>query len=374
MRKNTIRNISIFAALAVLIGGGLLYRSGFFGGEETIPNPAPAAAPGGGPGGPGGPGGQAGPPLSVNALKVHSDILRDEISVNGSTTSPEEVLVSAEVAGKITRILFSEGSFVKKGAVLVQLDDEELQAQRKRLLVRKELTQRIAERLKNLYDREGVSLQEYEIARAEADQVLAEITLIDVQISKRVIRAPFSGLLGLKMVSEGSYVSPGMAIVNLVSNNPIHLSFTVPERYNTVVQKGTVVRFRMDGSDKIYTASVLAREPQIDPASRTLRVKASAPNPDGRILPGAFAAVSVGLKDYDRTIMIPTEAVIPEEGIQKVFVYRNGIAEAIKIETGIRKDTEIQVLHGLQEGDTLITSGVMLIRPGAPVKIERMAD
>ncbi len=373
MRNNTIRNISIFAALAVLVGGGLLYRSGFFGGEQELETAAAPAKPGG-MGGPGGPGGPGGAPLSVSALKIKTDILRDEISVNGSTASPEEVLVSAEVAGKITRILFSEGNYVNKGALLVQLDDEELQAQRKRLLVRKELTQRIAERLKNLYDREGVSLQEYEIARAEADQVLAEITLIDVQISKRSIRAPFSGLLGLKMVSEGSYVSPGMAIVKLVSTNPIHLSFTVPERYNTVVQKGTVVRFRMDGSDKTYTASVLAREPQIDPATRTLRVKASAPNADGRILPGAFAAVSVGLKDYDRTIMIPTEAVIPEEGAQKVFVYRNGMAESVKIETGIRKNTEIQVLHGLQEGDTLITSGVMLIRPGAPVKIESLGD
>lgn len=373
MRKNTIRNISIFAALAVLVGGGLLYRSGFFGGDEPIPSPAAPGAPGGVPGG--GPGGgPGGPPLNVRAMKVKSDMLRDEISVNGSTASPEEVLVSAEVAGKITRIFFSEGNYVNKGALLVQLDDEELQAQRKRLLVRKELTQRIAERLKNLYDREGVSLQEYEIARAEADQVLAEITLIDVQISKRSIRAPFGGLLGLKMVSEGSYVSPGMAIVNLVSNNPIHLSFTVPERYSAVLQKGTVVRFRLDGSNRTYTASVLAREPQIDPASRTLRVKASAPNPDGRILPGAFAAVSVGLKEYDRTIMIPTEAVIPEEGVQKVFVYRNGMAEAVKIQTGIRKDTEIQVLQGLQEGDTLITSGVMLIRPGAPVKIESLAD
>ncbi len=376
MRNNTIRNISIFAALAVLVGGGLLYRSGFFGGEQELETAAAPAKPGGpgGMGGPGGPGGPGGAPLSVSALKIKTDILRDEISVNGSTASPEEVLVSAEVAGKITRILFSEGNYVNKGALLVQLDDDELQAQRKRLLVRKELTQRIAERLKNLYDREGVSLQEYEIARAEADQVLAEITLIDVQISKRSIRAPFSGLLGLKMVSEGSYVSPGMAIVKLVSTNPIHLSFTVPERYNTVVQKGTVVRFRMDGSDKTYTASVLAREPQIDPATRTLRVKASAPNADGRILPGAFAAVSVGLKDYDRTIMIPTEAVIPEEGAQKVFVYRNGMAESVKIETGIRKNTEIQVLHGLQEGDTLITSGVMLIRPGAPVKIESLGD
>ncbi len=370
MGKHTIRIVSVIIALIVFAGGFFLYRSGFFGGEKQ-PEPPKAAMPGMGPGGPGG---MAGAPTNVRVMKVQSRELRDEISVNGSTAPTEEVLISAEVSGKITRILFSEGTYVKKGALLVQLDEEELQAQRKRLLVRKELTQRIAERLKNLYEREGVSLQEYEIARAEADQVLAEISLLDVQISKRSVRAPFDGLLGLKMVSEGSFVSPGMSIVKLVSANPIHLSFSVPERYNSVVQKGTTVRFRMDGSDKLYNATVIAREPQIDLATRTLRIKASAPNPDGRILPGAFAAVSVGLKEYDRTIMIPTEAVIPEEGVQKVFLYRNGVAQVAQIETGIRKDADIQVLHGLSEGDTLITSGVMLIRPGAPVVIERIAE
>ncbi len=312
-------------------------------------------------------------PTVVRAMRVQSSILRDEISVNGSTTAPEEVIISSEVAGKITRILFAEGAFVKKGTLLVQLDDDELQAQHKRLLVRKDLTQRIAERLKNLYEREGVSLQEYEIARAEADQVLAEIALLEVQISKRSVRAPFDGVLGLRQVSEGAYLSPGAPVVRLVSANPIHISFSVPERYSSVVQKGTTVRFRMDGSDRLYNATVIARDPQIDPATRTLRVKASTPNNDGRILPGAFAAVLVGLKEYDRTIMIPTEAVIPEEGIQKVFVYRNGTAQMTPVETGIRKDANIQVLRGLAEGDTVITSGVMLIRQGAPVFIERIS-
>lgn len=367
MRKHIIRIVSVIIALIVFTGGFLLFRAGYFGGEKRAEPPAPAATPGS-------PGGTAGTPTLVRAMRVQSSVLRDEISVNGSTVPPEEVLISAEVAGKITRILFTEGGAVKKGALLVQMDDDELQAQRKRLQVRKELTHRIAERLKNLYEREGVSLQEYEIARAEADQVLAEIALLDVQISKRGIRAPFDGRLGLRMVSEGSYVSPGMPIVNLVSANPIHISFTVPERYNAVVQQGSSVRFRMDGSDRLYSATVIAREPQIDPTTRTMRVKASAPNPDGRILPGAFAAVMVGLKEYDRTIMIPTEAIVPEEGLQKVFLYRNGTAQVVQVETGIRKDANIQVLKGLAEGDTIITTGVLLIRQGAPVRIEQMLE
>ncbi|MBX2928968.1 MAG: efflux RND transporter periplasmic adaptor subunit [Saprospiraceae bacterium] len=364
MRKHTVRILSLVVGLIVLIAAVLLYRAGFFGGEQ-LPEPPPTAA---------SPGSMGGQQTSVRVVRVQYETLRDNISVNGSTTATEEVLISAEVPGKISRILFREGAFVKKGALLVQLDDDELQAQRKRLLVQRELTQRIAERLKNLYDREGVSLQEYEIARAEADQVLAEIALIDVQISKRSVRAPFDGTLGLKMVSEGSFLSAGMPIVGLVSTNPIHLSFSVPERYSGVLQNGSKVQFRLDGSESLYSATVIAREPQIDPTTRTLRVKASAPNPNGRILPGAFAAVTVGLRDYDRTILIPTEAIVPEEGVQKVYLYRNGFAEVGTVETGIRKDAEIQILRGLEEGDTVITSGVLLIRPGAAVTIENMGN
>jgi membrane fusion protein (multidrug efflux system) len=365
MRKHSIRIISVIIALFVFIGAFLLYRAGILGGEKAaVPAPAPA--------GPAGPGGKPAPPTSVQAMVVQYGVLKDEISVNGSTIPTEEVMVASEVAGKLVKLYFTEGAVVKKGALLAQLDDDELKAQRQRLLVRRELTQRIADRLKNLYNKEGVSLQEYEIARAEADQVLAEITLLDVQISKRVIRAPFDGLLGLKLVSEGSFVSPGMPIISLVSANPIHLSFSVPERYIDVIQRGTGVNFRMDGSDRLYKATVIAREPQIDPASRSLKVKASAPNPEGRILPGAFAAVRVALKNYDRTILIPTEAVVPEEGAQKVFVYRNGLAESVLIQTGIRKDALIQVINGLSEGDTLITTGVMMIRPGAPVVLDRI--
>jgi membrane fusion protein, multidrug efflux system len=365
MQKHSIRIISVIIALVVFVGAFLLYRAGVLGGDHEAA-PAPPAA------GPGGAGGKPSAPTRVQAMVVQYGELKDEISVNGSTIPTEEVMVASEVAGKLVKLHFTEGAMVRKGALLAQLDDEELKAQRQRLLVRRELTQRIAERLKNLYDKEGVSLQEYEIARAEADQVLAEIALLDVQISKRVIRAPFDGLLGLKLVSEGGYVSPGMPIVSLVSSNPIHLSFSVPERYSDVIKRGTGVNFRMDGSDRLYAATVIAREPQIDQASRSLRVKASAPNPDGKILPGAFAGVRVALKNYDRTILIPTEAVVPEEGAQKVFVFRNGLAESVIIQTGIRKDANIQVLNGLSEGDTLITSGVMLIRPGAPVALDRV--
>lgn len=305
----------------------------------------------------------------VKAMLIKTGELTDYISVNGSTVANEKVFVSSEVAGKITAIKFSEGMLVKKGATLVQLDDQELQAQMRELQVRKELTQKIAERLQSLYAKEGVSLQEYEIARAEADQVKAQMTLLSVQIDKRTIRAPFEGLLGLRQVSDGAYLSPGSPIVELVSINPINIEFSIPEKYSRKVARGTRINFRLDGSDEQFSATVVAKEPNIDANTRTLKLKASAPNPQGRILPGAFTNISVNLSEYDKAIMIPTQAIIPELNGKKVYVYKSGKAEAVTVETGVRQDTYIQVTNGLHSGDTLITTGVLLIKPGSDVTI-----
>lgn len=361
MSKKSIRIIALILA-AVIFGGAIyLYQTGYF---EEDPQPEDLAAAESQPA-------AGGPPEAtpVRAILAEAGLLRDQISVNGSTLPPEEVVVTSEVPGKVTRILFQEGAYVTRGAPLVQLDIEELQAQRERLLVQQELTGKIAERLQSLYEKEGVSLQEYEIARAEADQVAAELALLDVQIEKHTVRAPFNGTLGLRQISEGSYLSPGMPIVNLVNINPIHVEFSVPEKYSQSVDRGATVEFQLDGTPGLMSATVIAKEPNIDPATRTLKMKASAPNPGGRILPGAFARVTVNLAEYDAAILIPTQAVVPELGGKKVFVYRNGTVEAVPVETGIRKDAYIQVNEGLAEGDTVITTGVLQIRSGSQVTI-----
>lgn len=367
MKNNRIiRTISLLA-IAALVLFFFLYQSGILKGkkEETAENaPAGAAK---GPGGPGGMGKDMVVP--VKAMLISKGKLTDVITVNGSTAPNEEVTVSSEVPGKVQRILFKEGAVVNRGAVLVQLDDIELQAQRKRLLVQQELNQKIADRLKALYEKEGVSLQEYEVAKAEVEKVKAEISLIDAQIEKRTIRAPFSGKLGLRKISEGSYLSPGSAIVNLVSTNPINLEFSVPEKYSSAVKPGTRVNFKLDGVAGDFNAVVAASEPNIDAATRTYKLKATAPNANGTILPGAFANVSVSLREYAATIMVPTEAIIPELGGKKVFVYKGGKAVPAIIETGLRQDASIQVTKGLSEGDTLITTGVLQIKPGASVTI-----
>lgn len=369
MKKRSARLLA-FLGIALVIAVIVLYRLGYIGNAEQQKlaegpkDSAPVAAAKTG-------GGSA---LPVRGMLIQPTSVIDFISVNGSTQPDEEVTVSSEVPGKVLKILFREGTRVRKGTSLVQLDDTELQAQRQRLVVQQNLNQKISERLQALYEKEGVSLQEYEVAKAEVEKVKAEIALVDAQLDKRVIRAPFSGVLGLRMVSEGSYLSPGTPIVNLVSINPIEIAFSVPEKYSRAVGPGTEVTFRLDGRNDDFTAKVIATEPVIDAQTRTFLLKASAPNPQGQILPGAFANVTVNLKEYAASIMIPTEAVIPELGGKKVFVARNGTAQSVEVETGIRQEATIQVLSGLTEGDTLITSGILQLRAGAPVDITLSGD
>lgn len=368
MKKSSTRLLA-FIGISLFFVVIILYRLGYLGAsEEKMPAVAeksdekPSTAAGGE------------TSLPVRGMLIEPTSIIDFISVNGSTQPDEEVTISSEVPGKVLKILFKEGTRVSRGASLIQLDDTELQAQRQRLVVQQNLNEKIAERLQALYEKEGVSLQEYEVAKAEVEKVKADIALVDAQLDKRIIRAPFSGVLGLRMVSEGSYLSPGTPIVNLVNINPIEIEFSVPEKYSRTVGPGTEVTFRLDGRDKDYRATVIAVEPVIDADTRTFMLKASAPNPQGEILPGAFANVTVNLQEYAASIMIPTEAVIPELGGKKVFVARGGTAQSVAVETGIRQEATIQVLSGLSEGDTLITSGILQLRSGSPVNVALVSD
>ena len=359
MSKSQVRWLSLFG-IGILVVVFVLYRLGYFGEKEPGADTAAPAMPAGG--------GQQ-PALPVEVYLVEAGILIDQIEVSGSAIPEEEVQITSEIAGKVARIEFEEGRQVEKGAVLIRLNDDEWRAQREKLIVQKRLSEKIANRLQALYEKEGVSLQEYEVAEAEVDRYDAEIKLLDVQLEKTVIRAPFSGVLGLRQVSEGSYVSPGTPIVPLVRVDPIHVQFSIPEKYSGDLKVGGKVTFQLASVDGNFPATIVARDPKIDPNTRTVKFEAKASNPGSRVLPGAFTLVKVQLRQFDRALMVPTEAVVPELGGKKIFVFRNGQAQGVPVETGIRQDRAIQVLEGLQPGDTVITSGILQLRPGMPVQI-----
>lgn len=308
--------------------------------------------------------------LPVTAMVAKQNVLDNKLRSTGSLMANEYVQLKSEVSGIVEKINFKEGQKVKKGQLLVQLNDEEIRAEIEKLQFAKKLNEDIEYRQKQLLEKEAISKEEYETVLTTLNTTLADIKVRQVQLEKHQIRAPFDGIIGLRSVSEGSYLNPADNIVTLYSINPIKVNFSVPGKYSGEVNPGDKIEFTTDAYQDVFTGEIYAIEPQIDPQTRSLVIRAVSNNQENKLLPGQFVKIQLTLDTYEKAIMIPTEAVIPELNSKKVFVYKNGVAESKEIETGIRTADQIQVTEGLQAGDTVITSGTLQIRPGMPVAIE----
>jgi membrane fusion protein (multidrug efflux system) len=276
----------------------------------------------------------------VTAEVVSVERLADKVSSVGTILPNEVVDIRSECAGRFVSSLFLEGGRVARGALLVKIDDTELRAQLARAESRLAIARDEATRQKQLFDQTLTSEREYTNAANEADVASAEVALIRAQLEKLAIRAPFAGVVGLRSVSEGSYVSPATLITTLRDLSTIKIDFTVPERYAGRLAVGDEVTFRIQGSAQTYTADVYALEAGIDAATRTLRVRARASNRDGGLVPGAFADVTVPLVQRD-TLTIPAFAVIPDLKGHSVFVYAGGKVESREVAIGTRTDERV---------------------------------
>lgn len=307
--------------------------------------------------------------IGVNGIVLKAREFSNTISVSGSIGANEQVQLRSQITGIITNIYFTEGSNVKKGQALVKIDDAELQAQLSEVLVRVELASENEKRANALLKKEGISREEYEITLSAMKSLQAQEQIIRTQLAKTLIKAPFDGTIGLRNVSVGVYLSSDMVIANLVNTNPIKLTFSVPEKYAASMKVNTKVQFTFAGSSKTYTATIYAIEPEIDALTRTLQLRAKASNTDGALLPGSFANIELPLTTIKNALLVPTEAVIPIQDGKKVFIVKDGKAKEAIIETSSRTDKELLILSGLNEGDTVITTGVMSMKTGTSVKV-----
>jgi len=312
--------------------------------------------------------GSAGP-LPVKAHITRFESLDNKVLTTGTVLANEEVDLKSEVPGKITKILFKEGSYVKAGDLLIKINDADLQAQLQSAKSRLKLQKDTEYRQKQLLEKEAISQEDYDMTANQLQVNQAEVELIRAQIAKTEIRAPFSGIVGLKNVSDGSFVTNSTVIASLQNINPIKIDFSIPERYSSMVNVGDEINFSITGNSKNYIGTVYAIEPKIDPVTRTLQLRALCSNTGREILPGSFANIELVLKKIENAILIPSEALIPDIKGQKVFVYMNGKAVPREVDTGIRTDVNVQLTSGVSEGDTIITSGMLQLRPGAPVTI-----
>ena len=326
---------------------------------------------GGGPGGArGGPGGGGAPAMRVNGVVVQPQEFANTLAVTGSMEANEQVEIRGQVAGLIQNISFQEGSSVKKGQVLVKIDDTELRAQLSQALTRQNLAAENARRARLLLEKEAISREELDVAVAELKSLQAQTQLIQAQLAKTTIRAPFSGRIGLRNVSAGGYLTPETVIANLVSTDPVKLTFSVPEKYANQVKNNTEITFTVAGSAEKYKATVYAIEPGIEAASRTLQLRARAANPNGELRPGSFANIVLPLTTIPGALLVPTQAIVPVQDGKKVFVSENGKAKEVMVETSTRTEKDILITSGLKAGDTVLTTGIMTLKPSAPVKVK----
>jgi len=312
--------------------------------------------------------GGADAPLAVKVIKLKKETLNNQLQVSGTVLPNESVNIKPEISGLVTKVNFQEGQYVSKGTPLLYLNDNELQAQYQRLQYTQKLFQTQESRQKQLLAREAISQEEYDIVLNQYNTALSDIKLVQAQLEKTVIRAPFSGKLGLRQVSEGAVINSANIIVSIVNIDPIKLEFSIPERYAGLVAVGSPIFFSSESAKEEVEGKVYAFEPQIDAATRTLKLRAQSPNKSGKYLPGMFVKIRFVLDVKEDALLVPAEAVIPELAGYKVFVVgADGKAEQRMIEIGTRTDTQVQVLSGLNEGDMVLTTGVMQVRQGMPV-------
>lgn len=304
-------------------------------------------------------------------VKVHivePETLSNIIISTGSVMANEEVELRSETSGKITSINFREGSYVNHGDLLVKINDSELQAQFRRAESKVKVVEEKEFRQRRLLERNLISQEEYDNTFNEYNASKAERDLIKAQIDKTEIRAPFSGMIGLRSVSVGSFVNTNTIIARLQNLSSLKIDFSVPERYSSIVRVGDELYFRVSGNNEYYSAKVYAIEPRIDPSTRTLQIRAIC-GPRKDLVPGAFANVQLRLKETPDAILVPSVAIVPELKGQRVYLYKDGIVASQNVEIGIREETRVQIVSGLNAGDTVITSGILQIRPGAKVYI-----
>ncbi|MBN8825286.1 MULTISPECIES: efflux RND transporter periplasmic adaptor subunit [unclassified Spirosoma] len=371
----------IAIGLVVLVLGGIIVYN-------KILHPAPGAA-GGGPGGGGGgggrgaaeggkgggPGGKGGPggggPASVQGFVVVSQRLQEDVVSSGSLLAAEQVDIYPEISARITQLNIREGQPVTKGALLVKLFDADLKAQLQKLQAQAENARRTEERNKQLLSRGGISQQEYDIATTNLQSSIADIELVKANLQRTEIRAPFSGIIGLRNVSAGAVVSPNTLIARLQQVSSLKLDFSIPEKYGPYVHNGSTISFLVDGAAKPSEGVVYAIEPGVEEQTRNLRIRARVNNSSARFRPGTFARVTLTVQN-EQSLVVPTQAVIPQTRTNQVIVVKNGKAVFKDVKTGLRTAGVIQILSGLAAGDTVATTGLLFLKPDAPVKVGKV--
>ena len=326
----------------VIVGAIVIPRLDFFSNKDaSTPTTAPQAANRGA--------------LPVTGMVASMSTSGNGIPVTGVLVANEEVELVSETAGKVVKIAFEEGALVKKGTLLVKVDDSDLQAQ--------------LERQRILLKRESISVEEFQQLETEYNMNLADIELLKVRIARTEIRAPFDGRMGFRFVSEGSYLQSSTKVSSIVDNSYLKIEFSIPEKYIDLPLVGRKLTFQPSGMEYQIEAEVYAVDPQADVATHTITLRARYRNTKN-LVAGMFVKGELMTAENLKYILVPTEAVVPEMDGKRLWIVKNKKATSVPVQTDSRNSQFVEVTSGIQVGDTVLTGGLMQLREGMIVNVK----
>ena len=307
-------------------------------------------------------------PVKVVAAKLASAV--DEANAVGTLRADESVVIRPEIAGRIAEFRFDEGQGVKKGALLVTLDASEVRAQLASAKAQAQLDAQRLERAEDLRKKNFISQQALDEARSNHARAQASQREVEAKLAKAEIRAPFTGVAGLRQVSQGAYVAAGTDIARLEKIDQLKLDFRVPEAYLARLKTAQQLKVEVDAySGESFAGSIYAIEPAVDEATRTVVVRARVANSDLKLRPGMFGRILLQLAVREKAVWVPEQAIVPRG--QDAFVFRvaNGKADLVKVQTGTRRVGEVEIRSGIAAGDLVVTEGTQRIGPGSAVSV-----
>lgn len=312
--------------------------------------------------------------LAVNAVEgfvIKPAALSEKVTASGNLIPAEETELHPEASGRVVSLNLPEGKAVRKGDLLLKIFDEDLKTQLRKLETQLKQAEITEQRLGELLKVKGVSQQEYDLAVLQTQTFRADIELLKVNLAKTELRAPYDGVLGLRRISPGAYVTPATAVTTLRSASALKLDFSVPEKYSQQLRIGQTLEFTVEGSAAPHRATVQATEQRINEGTRDLQIRAIVSDSRG-LLPGSFAEVSLALGNKPQALMVPNQAIIPQARDKKVILSKGGKAKFVTVKTGVRQAGLIEITEGVQPGDTVCTTGMLFLRPDAQINFSKI--
>lgn len=308
------------------------------------------------------------PPVLVDVMIADRLSTSDTIEANGSVLPNEYGEIHPEVSGRLIYLNIKEGAFITQGTIIARINDADLKAQIAKTRVQLALAEKTTERYKKLLDVNGINQSEYDIALNQVNGYKADIAYTQTLIDKTIIKAPFSGVAGLRQVSPGAYITPATILTTIQQTSKLKIDFTLPQNYSNAIKKGDAIKVELDASTNVMgSARIIATEPGANTDTRNLKVRALLA--ETNVNPGAFVKVFINAGKGRSSIFVPTNCIIPNDKDNQVIVVKNGIANFVNIKTGNRQENNVEVLSGLEVGDSVVVTGVLFARPKSKVKV-----